>query len=996
MTDVFISYSRKDIAFARLLHEALVENELETWIDWQDIPPSADWLAEVYEAIEASDAFLFVISETSLASEICGLEISHAAEHNKRLIPIVIHDVEAEQVPKELSVLNWIFFDDVGDKFEKAMDDLVTAITVDQDWVKGHTRFQNRALDWERKDRDHGLLLRGADLSGAEAWLAGSAGKDPQPTALQTEFILKSREDATRRQRRTLLGVGAALVIAVGLGIFAWTQRNVAVSEGNARATAQAEAVAEAEARATQQAIAEAASTQAVEQKNEAERQARMAIAGQLSVEALSHLEDNFPLSLLLSVEAVRIAETRQSRSSLLTTINHQPHLLDTFYDYPLAATNVAYSPDGSLLVTSGCAEPGPSQQTLSCESAALVFYDRVSGEMLERVSTEHPVFTSRLVFSPDGSQLATSDWLGNIILWDVATRKPKGEMLEGPSGRVLDILFSPDGNTLLASYEVVGTGSYSVSSIGSEVRYWDTQTLEAVEIITRPTTLPVSGMALVNDDSHLITIHMGSSSLALRDLDTFERVRDHFGANDLAPRSMALSPDGETLALGNHVGSITFWDVSSGTPLPVEIEAHADSISDIAYSPDGAYLVSVSADQTLRVWDGKTYEQVGNPFVYTDREIADIAFLPDSHQFAAASADGSVTIWSLDSGSPITKNLTGHTDAVWDVAFASTGDYAASASADGTIRVWDLTGEPVLERQLETDSWELYTMAFSSDDTLLAVGGQLGLEIWDWQEGERLHVNREAHTEPIVSLAFNPAGDLLVTGGMDAQIILWDPESGETIGEPLDEHPSVVNDLAFTPDGNRLLSVSCSNEPSIMCETGSILVWSMEDSPAPVQKIEAHDRDIYALAVSPDGTQFATASTDEIVLLWDLESGERIGDPILGHEFGVVSLAYSGDGATLASGGIDQKVMIRDLASRQRVGPMLEGHQGAVSSLAFSPTGDRLLSGGHDGMVYLWPMELKQWMELACDRAGRNMTQEEWTTYFGDEPYQRTCHEYP
>ena len=47
MTDVFISYSRKDIAFARLLHEALIENELETWIDWQDIPPIANWLMEV-------------------------------------------------------------------------------------------------------------------------------------------------------------------------------------------------------------------------------------------------------------------------------------------------------------------------------------------------------------------------------------------------------------------------------------------------------------------------------------------------------------------------------------------------------------------------------------------------------------------------------------------------------------------------------------------------------------------------------------------------------------------------------------------------------------------------------------------------------------------------------------------------------------------------------------------------------------------------------------
>ncbi|MBW1804570.1 MAG: toll/interleukin-1 receptor domain-containing protein [Deltaproteobacteria bacterium] len=310
MTDVFISYSRKDIAFARLLHEALIENDLDTWIDWQNIPPSADWLAEVYEAIEAADAFVFVISDTSLISEICGLEINHANKHNKGLIPIVIKDVEAEKVPKELSVLNWIFFDDAGEKFAEAMDDLVTAITVDQDWLKGHTRFQNRALDWERKEKDRGLLLRGADLSDAETWLAGSAEKDPQPTALQHQFILTSREDATRRQRMTLLGVGAALVVAIGLGILAWTQRNVAVAEGNARAT--------------QQAIAEAASTLAVEQKNEAERQAMMARAGLLSVEALSHREDDFSLSLLLSVEAVRYAETIQSRSSLLTTISHQ------------------------------------------------------------------------------------------------------------------------------------------------------------------------------------------------------------------------------------------------------------------------------------------------------------------------------------------------------------------------------------------------------------------------------------------------------------------------------------------------------------------------------------------------------------------------------------------------------------------------------------------------------------------------------------------------
>ncbi len=68
MSDVFISYSHKDIAFARLLHNALEDRELQTWIDWQDIPPSADWLAEVYEATQAADVFIFVISDISSAN----------------------------------------------------------------------------------------------------------------------------------------------------------------------------------------------------------------------------------------------------------------------------------------------------------------------------------------------------------------------------------------------------------------------------------------------------------------------------------------------------------------------------------------------------------------------------------------------------------------------------------------------------------------------------------------------------------------------------------------------------------------------------------------------------------------------------------------------------------------------------------------------------------------------------------------------------------------
>ena len=89
MADVFISYSRKDIEFAQRIHQELEARNHEPWVDWQDIPPTAEWLDEVYAGIQAADTFLFIISPDSVVSEICTLEIEHAVQHNKRLVPVV-------------------------------------------------------------------------------------------------------------------------------------------------------------------------------------------------------------------------------------------------------------------------------------------------------------------------------------------------------------------------------------------------------------------------------------------------------------------------------------------------------------------------------------------------------------------------------------------------------------------------------------------------------------------------------------------------------------------------------------------------------------------------------------------------------------------------------------------------------------------------------------------------------------------------------------------
>jgi len=59
---VFISYSRKDKAFVKNIYDALRVEDRNIWVDWEDIPPSNDWLDEIHKGIESSDAFLFVLS----------------------------------------------------------------------------------------------------------------------------------------------------------------------------------------------------------------------------------------------------------------------------------------------------------------------------------------------------------------------------------------------------------------------------------------------------------------------------------------------------------------------------------------------------------------------------------------------------------------------------------------------------------------------------------------------------------------------------------------------------------------------------------------------------------------------------------------------------------------------------------------------------------------------------------------------------------------------
>src|SRR5215469_16215832 len=110
MAEVFISYSRKDKDFVRRLGEALAAHKREAWIDWKDIPLTAEWQQEIFTNIETADNFFFVISPESVASANCRREIDHAAANNKRMVPIFYRPVQDELIPEALAKFQRIDF----------------------------------------------------------------------------------------------------------------------------------------------------------------------------------------------------------------------------------------------------------------------------------------------------------------------------------------------------------------------------------------------------------------------------------------------------------------------------------------------------------------------------------------------------------------------------------------------------------------------------------------------------------------------------------------------------------------------------------------------------------------------------------------------------------------------------------------------------------------------------------------------------------------------
>lgn len=373
-------------------------------------------------------------------------------------------------------------------------------------------------------------------------------------------------------------------------------------------------------------------------------------------------------------------------------------------------------------------------------------------------------------------------------------------------------------------------------------------------------------------------------------------------------------------------------------------IDAHAGSVTAVAWSADGSRLATGDGAGVVRIEGVDRGVRSRRDAVRCDHggRVWAVAFSADGRRLASASSDGTVRVWDAATGACVTT-LEGHRGAVYAVDYSADGTRLATAARDGTVRVWDTDGWKEIGR-LRGDWGTAYAVRFAPRGSLLASGWQDGsLRLWEPGE-ESPRVTLGGHTDRIFDVAFTPDGNVVASASEDATVRLWKSEGGS---DPLVlRHPVRVNRIAFAASGRRVITAA-----------GDAVgrVWDV-DGGAEVAQLRGHAAALWSVASAPGGTLVATGAADGTARIWDLSGVDLdvAGGPRFLTGARVHAVAWSADGRTLAAGLADGVLEVRD-ARRMLVRDRIPIGGGRINGVAFASDGRTVAAACDDGGVRMY-----------------------------------------
>lgn len=250
-----------------------------------------------------------------------------------------------------------------------------------------------------------------------------------------------------------------------------------------------------------------------------------------------------------------------------------------------------------------------------------------------------------------------------------------------------------------------------------------------------------------------------------------------------------------------------------------------------------------------------------------------------------AAFESGSICIFPFGQKVVALHSFAAHKKPITGAAFLPDGESFITCSSDGTVKVWDtlaarkhhqekekdIDSKPPVPTPTKTINAHIgpgvFAMALSADGkTLITVGTDYVLKVWDVAEGTLKHTVKEIHSSGMKALVFAADGKHFATAAGDKSAKWWAlEETGPKMLYKLDGHEGAVNSVSISTDGKHLATASGTPK-----KIGTIRVWDTATGKVEY-KLEGSEDVVTALLFSQDGDLLVSGANDQKIRVWNL-----------------------------------------------------------------------------------------------------------------------------